>query len=128
MLVQHHILYPGTVLPAPTGLFDYVLAANGVFLHSRRAEFRALLPLTTTPIRGLAPATPCFELVPPRVPAALLEQMLTQARAARSPAGGPVEILFHLAWTDTWTLTVPPQLQTPTSVQLLPALDGQPAP
>ena len=32
MLVQHHILRPGTVLPAPTGLFDYVVAGNGVFL------------------------------------------------------------------------------------------------
>jgi PRTRC genetic system protein A len=125
MLVQYHFLYPGTTLPTPTGLYHYLVAANGIFLHSQRAELAALLPLTSTAIRGLAPATPYFEMNGPRVPAALLTQMLTQARAARNSGGGPVEILFHLAWTSAWTLTVPPQRQTATQVQLLP-LPGWP--
>src|SRR4051794_38680173 len=104
MLVQHHLLYPGMALPAPTGLYDYLIAENGIFLHSRRAELAALLPLTRTTIRGLAPATPYFEMAVPPVPAALLTHTLTQARAARSASGAPVEILFHLAWAGDWSL------------------------
>jgi PRTRC genetic system protein A len=124
MLVQHHLLYPGTALPTPAGLYDYIVSGSGIFLHSRRAELAALLPLTPTAIRGLAPATSYFEMSVPRVPAALLTQMLAQARAARSAGGGPVEILFHLAWTGAWILSVPPQLQSAGQVQLLPVMAG----
>src|SRR4051812_9345733 len=102
MLVRHQVLYPDTVLPAPTGLYDYVFAQNGVFVHARRAELTALLPLTTSAIRGLAPATPAVHLGVPRVPAALLEELVCRARAARSVGGVPLEILFHLAWADGW--------------------------
>src|SRR5205823_2534302 len=101
----------------------YVVSATGVFLHSRRAELAALLPLTSIAIRGLAPATPYFEMSVSRVPASLLEQLLAQARAARSAGGGPVEILFHLAWAGDWILTIPPQRQSATQVQLLPLPD-----
>jgi PRTRC genetic system protein A len=125
MLVHHQIFYPGTTLPPPTGLYNYVLAANGVFVHARRAELTALVPLTSCAIRGLAPLTPAFHLGVPRVPAALLEELLDRARAARSAGGVPLEILFHLAWTGGWTLTLPPQWGTPTRVHALPApMDG----
>src|SRR5436305_12551181 len=109
MLVRHQVLYPGTVLPAPTGLYDYVLTGNGVFVHARRAELTALLPLTPCAIRGLAPVTPAFHLGVPRVPAGLLEEVLGSARPARSAGAAPLEILFHLAWADGWRLTLPPQ-------------------
>src|SRR5215217_322524 len=109
MLVHHQVLYPGMVLPPPTGLYDYVLAQNGVFVHARRAELSALLPLTHCAIRGLAPAPPAFHLAVPRVPPALVEELLDRAHAARSTGGVPLEILFHLAWTGRWTLTLPPQ-------------------
>src|SRR3954469_19938294 len=106
MLVRHQVLYPGTVLPAPTGLYDYVLAQNGVFVHARRAELTALVPLTPCTIRGLVPVTPTFHLGVPRVPGGLLADLLGRARAARSTGGLPLEILFHLAWTGGWTLTL----------------------
>src|SRR4051794_33534204 len=128
MLVHHQVLYPGQVLPPPTGLYDYVLAQNGVFIHARRAELSALLPLTTCAIRGLAPLTPTVHLDVPRVPAGLLEEVLCRARAARSVGAAPLEILFHLAWSGGWTLTLPPQWGTPTRVHVLPAATSGPAP
>ena len=64
----------------------------------------------------------------PRVPAALLEELLCLARATRSAGGVPLEILFHLAWTAGWRLTLPPQWGTPTRVHVLPASAGGPAP
>ncbi|HET6344618.1 MAG TPA: Mov34/MPN/PAD-1 family protein, partial [Myxococcota bacterium] len=77
---------------------------------------------------GLAPLTPAFHLGVPRVPAALLEELLGRARAARSAGGVPLEILFHLAWIGGWTLTLPPQWGTPTRVHVLPASAGGAAP
>src|SRR5438093_10258938 len=111
------------LVPFTGRLYDYVLAANGLFVRAERPGLRALVPLAPCELRGLNPVEPYVELLIPRVPAALVAKALSLAVVEAGPDGEPREVLFHLLWRDGWRLLRPHQEQGFASVRPLgPAL------
>lgn len=121
-LVQYRIAYPGIALPPiEVSLYEYVLAANGLFVRGERRELSVLLPVASMEVRGLAMLQPQFELRVPRVPQSVLLSCLDQARRACDHHGFLVEMVFHL-WVDergNWHMEIPKQAQESASVQPL---------
>ncbi|MBM3129473.1 MAG: hypothetical protein FJ009_12705 [Chloroflexi bacterium] len=121
-------------------MFEYVLAANGVFVRGKRAGLEVMLPVTrfgsAGAVRALARLEPYVHLTYPRVPTHLGEEMLRQARAARNvqpnaraaflktPTRGRltfvnpsdwIEVLFYLDYDvarGAWQLITPEQEQS----------------
>jgi PRTRC genetic system protein A len=103
-------------------LYQYLFAANGVFIHSKRPLLEAVAPVAayskSAQIKGLATIKPFLKLNFPKIPYAALLKMLELARGAKRD-GNYVEILFHLlpvVETGTWRLVVPHQQQSGTNV------------
>ena len=71
--------------PFRGGLFEYIIAANGLFVRAERPELRALIPAAACELRGLQRVEPACELRVPRVPAGVVSAMLEAARAERTP-------------------------------------------
>jgi len=121
-------------------MFEYALAANGVFVRGKRGGLEVMLPVacfgSDRAVRGLARLEPYMRLTYPRVPKRLGEEMLHQARAARdvqqdalvgflqmltrgrlafvNPSDW-IEVLFYLDYDDgrgAWQLITPEQEQS----------------
>lgn len=87
-LVTYHI-HKRDPLPANDALaYQYILAGNGLFIRAETCFFETILPITVCTVRGLEPLSHCFRLKVARIPARLLDTILTDARRARRPAGG----------------------------------------
>ena len=116
-LVTYHI-YKRDPLPANDALaYQYILAGNGVFVRAETRFFTALLPVTACTVRGLLPLLPQFQLLVPRIPARLLDAVLTDARRARRPDGGLNEVLYQFHHHGRAVqVKKPAQQTTPTSV------------
>ncbi|MCL5952157.1 MAG: hypothetical protein M1132_10640 [Chloroflexi bacterium] len=115
-LVNYRVAYAGVPLsPIEASLFEYLLAANGVYVRGERRELAALLPVASCEIRGLAELEPKTELRVPRVPQEQVQWMLEKARRVQDDTGRPTEIIFHLSVDDTgiWNVETPEQLQGP---------------
>ncbi|MFQ5401712.1 MAG: Mov34/MPN/PAD-1 family protein [Anaerolineae bacterium] len=83
-------------LPANNAMaYQYVLAGNGVFVRAETRFFTALLPVTACTVRGLPPLRPQFQLLVPRIPARLLDDILADAKRARRPDNGLNEVLYQ---------------------------------
>lgn len=97
----------------PNTLYDYVTAANGVFIRARRAEMLVQFPVLKVEklIPGLETMKPQFH-IEQKVPARTLSNMLEGAQKR-----GNIEILYHLSYrrplfmplVDGWRVTVPVQ-------------------
>lgn len=121
-LVTYHI-HKRDPLPANDGLaYQYILAGNGVFVRAETHFFTALLLVTACTVRGLPPLRPQFQLLIPRIPARLLDAVLTDARCARRSDGGRLdnglnEVLYQFHYHGrTVKVQKPAQEATPTSV------------
>ncbi len=115
-LVRHLIARQGETLPAPVGLYDYILAGNGVYIRARRPQIQAcvpIAPLENDTLRGLENLSPTVQLLVPRVPADLTRAMRDMAREEKDNYGHPIEVMFHLTYTETtgWVLVKPAQRQ-----------------
>jgi hypothetical protein len=115
--VRHLIARPGEPLPPAAGLYDYVLAADGLYLRVERQGLRLCLPIAPSLVRGLAGIEPELTLTVPRVPKALTLQLLELARAERDAQGRPIEVLYHLSWRERWQLEKPRQIQSRGAVE-----------
>ncbi len=115
--VRHLIARPGEPLPPAAGLYDYVLAADGLYLRVVRQGLRLCLPIAPCVVRGLAAVEPELTVTLPRVPARLTRELLDQARAERDAEGRPIEVLYHLSWLDSWQLDKPRQIQSRVAVE-----------
>lgn len=110
-------------LPANDALaYQYILAGNGVFIRAETRFFEALLPIAPCTVRGLEPLQHHFRLKVPRIPARLLDTVLTDARRARRPDGGRPdsglnEVLYQFHHHgQTVQVKKPPQRATTVSV------------
>jgi PRTRC genetic system protein A len=112
--VHHH--HP---LPANDSLaYQYILAANGLFIRAETHLFEAILLVAPCTVRGLIPLSPHFRLKVPRIPARLLESILTDACRARRSDGGLNEVLYQFHHHGrTVQVKKPPQQATSTSVK-----------
>lgn len=121
-LVGYHVVRDPRALPPldPGHLFDYLLAGNGLFIRSARAEFAACAPVMVCDVRGLPELIPGVHLRVPRVPGWLVIELLARARAERTDDGLPLEALYHLTWEPelwSWHLQKPRQVQRPASIE-----------
>ncbi len=115
--VRHLIARPGEPLPPAAGLYDYVLAADGLYLRIERQGLRFCLPIALCAVRGLAALEPELAFTLPRVPARLTRELLDLARAECDAEGRPIEVLYHLSWAQGWRLDKPRQIQSRGAVE-----------
>ena len=95
-LVRYVVAREGEELPPiKASLYEYVLAANGVFVRGRRDGMEACVPVggVLQRVRGLRELEPYCTLDYPRVPAGALEVVLSYSRDVCERE--PVEALFH---------------------------------
>lgn len=113
-----YIVLKDEELPAvrPGHLYEYIFAANGMFVKGGNPYFDAVVPLKTFAydrqyIRGLATVTPYVKLLVPKVPFYILQQILSVSRSVV-----PLECLFYVEMIGgEWRLVTPQQYQTQTS-------------
>jgi PRTRC genetic system protein A len=111
----------GTALPPYDALaYQYILAANGVFLRAETHFWSALMPLAGCQVRGLQPLRPYFQLNVPRLPATLLNDVLADARRTSTgedncPLNEALYWFYHRG--RQIRITRPSQQATPNRVQ-----------
>jgi hypothetical protein len=112
-MIGYHFIYDS--LPQQTGsIRDYLVGSNGVFVRAERPDFNAIIPVQSLSFPGLASIAPRLTFRRPHVSTELVNQMIEIAKAPRPF----VETLFYLHWNQSdWELTVPPQVQTYSSVK-----------
>jgi PRTRC genetic system protein A len=113
-LIDYVIAREATLPPLRAGLYEYVLAGNGLFVRSERDGLQATIPVAQCTMRGLSPIDPCIELTLPRMPADLTREMLDQARRERDADGQALEVMYHLTWDHAarrWQMVKPAQRQ-----------------
>ncbi|MGB3204223.1 MAG: hypothetical protein WBB28_04480 [Crinalium sp.] len=115
-LVSHKLVKEPTLPEHTSHLYEYLFAANGVFVRAKRPNLEVLMPSTIYEqhIRGLATVTPYVKLTSGKIPVDILLKMLQASRDASSN-----EILFHLNYNNQWQLKTPLQTQTPSSCKPL---------
>lgn len=121
-LVTYHV-HKRVPLPANDALaYQYILAGNGIFIRTETRFFEAVLPVVSCMVRGLEPLHHSFQLHVPRMPARLLDTILSDARRARQPSGGRPdnglnEVLYQFHHHgQTVQVKKPPQQATAVSV------------
>ncbi len=117
-VVDHLVVRPGEALPPPSALYDYLLAAGGLYLRAEREGLRLCLAIAECAVRGLADIKPELAFTLPRVPEALTRYMLELARSERDDDGRPIEVMYHLYWeAGGWRLVKPKQIQSRSAVE-----------
>lgn len=107
------------------GLFDYVFAGDGVYIHAARPELEVCFCVERATVRGLPPLLPVFDFRLPRIPESFVCSMI---RDANVWAEQGLETLFHLCWSDLalmddgWVGYEPEQARTAKSCR--PFQDG----
>jgi PRTRC genetic system protein A len=144
MIVSHIFAKTTDLGPISEGdLYQYVVAANGIFLRAERPGLKAMIWVASIsePIRGLVELSSYVHLTESRVPARVTARMVEMAYHSKGK-----EILFYLEplpWTwitaDTkadqvfvqpanpWRLRVPEQFATSATVRPVDPGDGEDA-
>lgn len=110
-LVNYIIATTPNLPPITAQLYEYVFAANGVFIRARRSGLEAMWVIGKCEIRGLANVEPYLIWVEKRVPLSFLNEMLHNAQDSDN------EILWYL-WQEKsdWILSKPNQMSSPAFV------------
>lgn len=107
-LIGYHIAQTLPLPPYAATAYEYILAANGVFLRAQNPHLTALIPVQSfpfTPIRGLCDLQPQITLHHPRLPYDLLTTTLADARTHRNPSGHLIEVLYFFTLEQAETPT-----------------------
>lgn len=104
-------------------VFEYVLAANGLFIRAERVGLKVCIPLQSWPssqsgLRGLHLVKPSIQLLYPRISQDVLATVLQCSRSVATDPGNPLEALFYLRYSEHigWELIIPEQKATPATV------------
>jgi hypothetical protein len=117
----------GAVSPAlgaiDAQVYEYVLAANGLFIRAERKGLKACIPVQgwfsdRTNLHGLHPVDPYVELEYPHLGQEVLAKILECSRVAAADKDNPLEVLFYLKYgkQNGWELIMPEQKATRFSV------------
>jgi hypothetical protein len=100
-LTAHHLARPGAAVPPfdDSLLCDYVHAANGLFVRSRKPGLEVCVPVAIYTARGLSDFETYVRWDLPRVPARLVSAMLAVSQGACN--AGAREALFHLRFDES---------------------------
>jgi hypothetical protein len=129
-MIQPLIGVVGAVSPAlgaiDAQVYEYVLAANGLFIRAEREGLKACIPVQgwfcdRTNLSGLHTVDPYVELEYPRLGQEVLTKILECSRASASDKDNPLEVLFYLKYGEQngWELILPEQKATRISVRPL---------
>jgi hypothetical protein len=127
-IITHTVAREGEPIPPNASIkCDYLMCAPGVMVRARREGLDVCLPVayTESPLPGLAHVEPYARFEHPRVPEALVAEMIERSRSAcRGRTDSEfLESLFHLTVEDgDWRLHEPEQARRHSSVR--PADDG----
>ncbi len=126
-ITGHLIAHDAELPPTQATMREYVLARNGVFVRAQRPGLTVMIPMQF-PIPLLATVKPYVRLDEPRVPEAMVREMLRRAMEARDERGRFIEVLFYLKRDEGqgWQLQIPEQIQE--RAQVLPLEHGPDSP
>jgi PRTRC genetic system protein A len=115
MWINHSVLYAGTnPQPVDGFLYEYIMAANGIFLHAKRENLEVMFPFLgggQNLINGLEPLTPYVNLPSP-IPTGYLWALIKKSREAL-----PNEALFYLRFENgLWKGHIPNQVRSRAAV------------
>ncbi|PHJ69217.1 hypothetical protein VF14_03575 [Nostoc linckia z18] len=109
-LVNYIIAATDELPPITAQLYEYIFAANGVFIRAKRSFMEAMWPIGECEIRGLAEVEAYLRWEGEQIPFSFLNQMLVDAQSTHN------EVLWYL-WQETdWLMSKPEQLASPHSV------------
>ena len=110
-LVQHLVVNTDGSLPEiPNCLYTYIMAGNGVFVYARRPGLEALILISMCKMAELPELTPQVN-ISQRVTAFQMAGVLHVFQQVF-----PSEALFWFNWADEWSIHIPQQQTTKTSV------------
>lgn len=106
-----------TLPPIGDAAYQYVVAANGLFVRAEDSRINALVPVATTDhlSHGLCPVEPFVRLKVPRVPVAFLGSIRRSAERHL-----PNEVMFQMAYRGdglSWECWMPTQTMSPTALK-----------
>ena len=94
--------------------YDYILAANGLFIRASNPLLSATIQIAPAEVRGLAPLTERLELTHGRIPFGLIQTALWLL----SDAGASHEVYMGVVWENgAYQRVFPEQTGSPASVQ-----------
>jgi PRTRC genetic system protein A len=112
-LINHRLVTDLPLPPATVIAYEYLIAANGIFLRAENPYLSALIPVhafDTPRIRGLEPLIPFVTLRHTRLPEAILHATLADARTPQNCAEALIEVLYFFTLRDdTVSVVKPPQ-------------------
>lgn len=112
-------------LPPITALgYEYVVAANGLFVRAEDSRLEAMLPISHTlgrNLHGLKSQTPRITLKCPRVP---VKWLYSIHQSAFRQIDREVLYQFRLTTSDEWTCVVPSQIASATSIRFLDQIES----
>lgn len=109
-LVNYITAFTPELPPITAQLYEYIFAADGVFIRAKRSGLEVMWLIAYGRIRGLAAVKPYFYWERKLIPFSLLASMLVDAQRNVN------EVLWYLWQESDWVLSKPPQSSSPTSV------------
>ncbi|MDO9333784.1 MAG: hypothetical protein Q7T57_04605, partial [Dehalococcoidales bacterium] len=95
----------------PGVFYNYVLAANGLFLKAKNAHLAATVCIAPQLVRGLAPMEENIQLLHGKIPTELLSLALSVLCIKPD-----IEQYLAIIWNEGYTIKIPTQTGTPGSV------------
>ncbi len=95
----------------PGVFYNYIMAANGLFLQARNAHLAATMCIAPQVVRGLAPLEESVQLLHGKIPMYFLNLALSVLCIKPD-----IEQYIAVTWQDNYSLGVPSQSQTAASV------------
>jgi len=95
----------------PGVFYNYILAANGLFIQARNAHLAATVCIAPQVVRGLAPLEESIRLLHGKIPMYFLNLALSVLCIKPD-----IEQYLALTWRDNYSLGIPSQSQTAASV------------
>jgi PRTRC genetic system protein A len=95
----------------PGVFYDYIMAADGLYLRAKNAHLAATVCIAPQEIRGLTPLEENIQLLHGKIPLSFLN--LALSILCLKP---DIEQYMAVTWQGNYSLTVPSQSQTPVSV------------
>lgn len=81
-------------------MYEYLMAAGGVFIRAKRREFTACLPLCERKINGLPEVASCIIWHKPKINQSLWQHILEHARANSGTGGDFREDVYVVYWNE----------------------------
>ncbi len=95
----------------PGVFYNYILAANGLFIQAKNAHLAATVCIGAQEVRGLAPLEEGVQLLHGKIPMYLLNLALSVLCIKPD-----IEQYLAVTWQDNYSLGIPSQSQTAASV------------